>query len=104
MKIDSRFQTRPKGDISLNIDGETVYAHQGDSVAAVLLEHSGEASRETINGSPRTPFCMMGICFDCLVEINGSPNEQSCMIDVREGMIVKRQQGLRKFKSSSNDV
>jgi len=104
VKIDSRFQARPKGDIKLSIDGKTIYAHKGDTVAAALLAHSGDASRETVKGSPRTPFCMMGVCFDCLLEIDGSPNEQSCMIQVREGMIIKRPQGSRKFRKSDNNV
>ena len=104
MKIDSRFQARPKGDISLSIDGKEVFAHQGDSVAAVLLEHSGDASRTTDKGSPRTPFCMMGICYECLVEIDGSQNEQACMVQVRDGMIIKRLSGLGKLKDSDNDV
>ena len=103
MKIDSRFQARPKGNISLSIDGEIVFAHQGDSVANALLAYSGDATRETENGSPRTPFCMMGVCFDCLVEIDGSPNEQSCMVQVREGMVVKRHKGLRKFNNGISD-
>lgn len=98
MKIDSRFQARPKGNISLSIDGEIVFAHKGDTVAAALLADSGNASRETNKDSPRTPFCMMGVCFDCLVEINGSPNEQSCMIQVEEGMVVKRPKGLRSYE------
>lgn len=104
MKIDSRFQARPKGDISLSIDDEIVYAHQGDSVAAAILAHSGVASRETESGSTRTPYCMMGVCFDCLVEIDGSPNEQSCMIQVREGMIVKKSQGLRENNKSDDNA
>jgi predicted molibdopterin-dependent oxidoreductase YjgC len=36
---------------------------------------------------------MMGVCFDCLVEIDGVANRQACMIEVRDGMRVKRQLG-----------
>lgn len=36
---------------------------------------------------------MMGVCFECLVEIDGIPNRQACMIPVREGMVVRRQKG-----------
>lgn len=103
MKIDSRFQARPKGDIKLNVDGKTIYAHSGDSVAAALLAHSGDPSRKTECDSPRTAFCMMGVCFDCLVEIDGSPNEQACMIQVREGMVIKRMSGLRNFRNNHHN-
>ncbi|MEZ5620583.1 MAG: (2Fe-2S)-binding protein [Burkholderiaceae bacterium] len=38
--------------------------------------------------APRAPMCLMGVCFDCLVEIDGRPNVQACMVEVREGMRV----------------
>jgi predicted molibdopterin-dependent oxidoreductase YjgC len=38
---------------------------------------------------------MMGVCFDCLVVIDGRPNQQACMVTVRDGMRVERQQGAR---------
>jgi predicted molibdopterin-dependent oxidoreductase YjgC len=34
---------------------------------------------------------MMGICFECLVEIDGRPNQQACQIIVRDGMTIHRQ-------------
>ncbi|MCB2054992.1 MAG: (2Fe-2S)-binding protein [Geminicoccaceae bacterium] len=97
MKIASRFlrrhETAPA--VHLTVDGEPVPARSGDTVAAALLAHSGDASRLTANGAPRTAFCMMGVCFDCLVEVDGKPNSQGCMIPVRDGMVVRRQRGLR---------
>ena len=42
-------------------------------------------------GERRAPFCMMGTCFECLVEIDGQPNRQACLTIVREGMDIKRQ-------------
>jgi predicted molibdopterin-dependent oxidoreductase YjgC len=38
---------------------------------------------------------MMGVCFDCLMEIDGVPNRQACQVLVREGMQVRRQEGAR---------
>ena len=38
---------------------------------------------------------MMGLCFDCLMEIDGVPNTQACLVEVREGMVVCRQEGRR---------
>ena len=43
----------------------------------------------------RAPYCMTGVCFDCLAEIDGVPNRQSCMIEVRPGMRISRQMGAR---------
>ncbi|MCC0064949.1 MAG: (2Fe-2S)-binding protein [Defluviimonas sp.] len=104
MKIASRFLTRPDAvrTVMVSLDGEPVAARAGDSVAAALLAHSGDASRQSGKGAPRTAFCMMGICFDCLVEVDGQPNCQGCMITVRDGMVLRRQRGLRKLDGSAN--
>ena len=93
----SRFQPRPEGALRLTLDGVPLRAHPGDSLAAALLAHSGAATRETARTTPRTAFCMMGVCFDCLVEVDGQPNVQACMTDARDGMVVRRQIGLRKL-------
>ncbi len=105
MNIASRFQTLPEGGVPVQftLDGEPMTAPNGTSLAAALLAHSGEASRETATGAGRTAFCMMGVCFDCLVEVDGTPNTQACMTLVRDGMIVKRQIGLRGL-NGDNDV
>jgi predicted molibdopterin-dependent oxidoreductase YjgC len=40
---------------------------------------------------------MMGVCFDCLVMIDGAPNRQACMTEIREGMRIERQDGARRI-------
>ena len=65
----------------------------GKTVAAALLgdAHAGYTSIHPLTGERRAPFCMMGTCFECLVEIDGQPNRQACLTIVREGMDIKRQ-------------
>lgn len=46
---------------------------------------------------PRGPYCMMGVCFDCLVTIDGTGNQQGCQIRVRPGMRVETQNGKREI-------
>jgi hypothetical protein len=46
-----------------------------------------------VTDSPRLPYCMMGICFDCLMTIDGVPNQQACQLEVRENMTIEVQQG-----------
>ena len=41
---------------------------------------------------------MMGICFDCLAEIDGVPNRQACMVTVVPGMRIAPQQGAREAR------
>jgi D-hydroxyproline dehydrogenase subunit gamma len=84
------------GEVRCSFDGRELVARAGDSVAVALLA-AGEANlRETpVSGAPRAPYCMMGVCFDCLVEIDGVGNRQACLVPVAEGMRVRRQRGAR---------
>ncbi|MGA0541696.1 (2Fe-2S)-binding protein [Neotabrizicola sp. VNH66] len=81
--------------LTVTVDGVPVTVHAGDTVAtAVLLAGSQPYRRTLIGSAPRSPFCMMGVCFDCLVEIDGVANRQGCLIPVRDGMRIRRQTGL----------
>jgi predicted molibdopterin-dependent oxidoreductase YjgC len=82
--------------VPVTIDGRQFAARAGDSVAATLFAAGVKACRTTpVSGAARGPFCMMGVCFDCLVTIDGRPNQQGCLIPVREGMRIERQSGAR---------
>jgi len=80
--------------LSLTLDGRTVSAYEGETVAAVLLAEGHVATRTTRRGSPRGVYCGMGVCFDCLVVVGGVQNTRACVTWVREGMQVARQEGL----------
>ncbi len=89
-----RIQRDGAPQVRVEFEGETLLAHQGDTVAAALLAGNHWTFRTTpVSGAARGPFCMMGVCFECLVEIDGVANLQACMTEVRDGMRVKRQQG-----------
>jgi predicted molibdopterin-dependent oxidoreductase YjgC len=82
--------------VPVTIDGRPFAARDGDSVAATLLAAGVPACRTTpVSGALRGPFCMMGVCFDCLVTIDGQPNKQGCLVPVRAGMRIERQSGAR---------
>jgi D-hydroxyproline dehydrogenase subunit gamma len=93
------FSRRPEPQaamLRLTVDGVVVLAQPGDSVAAAMLAADILACRDTaVSGAPRAPYCMMGVCFDCLVAIDGVPNRQACLTPVRDGMQVVRQRGPR---------
>ena len=80
--------------VSLLLDGREVTAYEGETVAAVLLAEGHVATRTTPGGSPRGVYCGMGVCFDCLVVLDGVPNTRACVTWVRAGMDVRRQDGL----------
>lgn len=79
--------------VTLTIEGKEITAYHGDTVASAMLVAGFAYTRITpVKGKRRAPYCMMGICFDCLVEINGVPNQRSCQILVQEGMRVNIQE------------
>lgn len=81
-------------EVSITVDGRPVAAREGDSVAAALLASGSVACRTTpVSDAPRAPYCMMGVCFDCLVTVDGTSNVQGCMTRVRDGMRIEIQQG-----------
>ena len=68
------------------------------SRAQMLLASSCDARRSTaVSGAPRLPYCMMGVCFDCLVTIDGVGNRQGCLVPVAEGMQIEIQKGKREI-------
>ena len=82
--------------VTLYIDGAAVAAEAGESVAAVLLRQSPLWSRTTpVTQSRRAPYCMTGVCFDCLARVDGEASVQTCLAVVRDGMRVERQHGRR---------
>lgn len=84
--------------VRIHVEGQPVVARKGDSVTAALLASGLEFTRETVvSGSPRAPYCMMGVCFDCLVTINGVGNRQGCLVPVEEGMEITLQRGKREY-------
>lgn len=84
--------------VSVVIDGETVAASDGEMLAAVLLRTPPFYARRTpVSDSPRAPYCLMGVCFDCLATVDGVASVQTCLTLVRDGMRVERQAGRREL-------
>ena len=82
--------------LRFSFEGRPLEARAGDTVAAALLAAGVLQFRDTpVSGAPRGPWCMMGACFDCLVEIDGVASRQACLTPVADGMRVRRQRGAR---------
>ena len=81
-------------NIEFTFDGESISAITGQSVAAALLAANQRALRKTrFNNNERGVFCGIGVCFDCIVVIDGITNQRACLIEARPGMKVQTQVG-----------
>ena len=81
-------------NIKFTFDGESINAITGQSVAAALLAANQRALRKTrFYNNDRGVFCGIGVCFDCLVVIDGITNQRACLIEAKPGMKVQTQVG-----------
>lgn len=75
--------------IRIFVNGTALSCYPGETVATALLAAGVRVFRRTGSGQPRAPVCNMGVCFDCLVGIDGRANQRSCMMRVADGMQVE---------------
>jgi predicted molibdopterin-dependent oxidoreductase YjgC len=86
--------TEPR--IEVEFDGRRLEVLGQRSVAAALLAAGVSRFRSTpVSGASRAPYCMMGVCFECLLEIDGISNRQACLVTVQPGMKIRSQEGAR---------
>lgn len=85
-----------RGDaVTIIVDGDRVRAYPGETVAGALLAAGHRAWRRTRNnGEARGLFCGMGVCFDCMVTVDGRPHVRVCVTPVEDGMVVETQREL----------
>ncbi len=84
----------PREKVTLYFEGVPIEAEAGMTVSAALLQVGIAHTRTTaIKHEERGTYCGMGICYECLMEIDGEPNRQACLTRVRDGMKVGRGQG-----------
>ena len=91
-----RYSPLPAGTVTVTVEDRPVTVSAHDNAAAAVFAAGFKHTRlSPISGRQRSPYCMMGICFECLVEIDGVANQQACMTPVRDGMQIKLQRGAR---------
>jgi sarcosine oxidase subunit alpha len=100
MRINRHSRTLPAVErgpaLIIRVDGRPVEAYAGETVAAVLTASGRKVLRYTDKAQePRGVFCGMGICFDCLVTVNGVPNVRACMTLVQAGMVIETGEAFR---------
>lgn len=63
----------------IKVDGKTILAYSGQTIAEALLANGCRVLRMTRNHAPRGVYCGMGICYECRMIVNGIPNVRTCM-------------------------
>ena len=86
-------ETETKEMVEITLDGQNAVVPGEMSVAAALLAIGKITARiSQASKKPCAPHCLMGVCFECLMEIDGI-RRQACMTTVREGMVINRKVG-----------
>lgn len=76
--------------VLFRLDGVAVRAVAGQTVAAALLGLGESWFRHAPDGAgPRCAYCLGGVCFECVMEIDGR-RRQACLVEVVDGMDVVR--------------
>lgn len=82
-------------EVTIYVDGESLQAREGETVAAALVATGRKCFRTTEKlGEPRGIFCAIGKCTDCVMTVDGMPNVRTCVTPVRDGMQIRTQEGL----------
>lgn len=69
-------------------DGHTITARPGQTIGAALTDAGIRSWRTTrVAGRPRGLFCGIGVCFDCLITVDGRPNQRACLVAAEAGMV-----------------
>lgn len=89
-------------NVRIHVEGRELHVREGQTLATALLGAGVvPLRRSAVSGAPRAPLCLMGVCFDCLVEVDGVQNVQSCLVEVRDGMQVGPASGARRAGSAA---
>ena len=91
-----------KNPVRIRFENKGIDAESSDTVAAALLGSGIIEFRQSAETKKSAgPYCMIGNCFECLVEIDGIPNLRACQVPVSQGMQVKIQRGLTRIEVDS---
>jgi D-hydroxyproline dehydrogenase subunit gamma len=82
----------PATAVEIEFEGHTYRGVLGQSIAGILLSNDVLDWRTTSgHQSPRGLFCGIGVCFDCVVTVDGVPDVRACQRRARGGEHVERQ-------------
>jgi NADPH-dependent 2,4-dienoyl-CoA reductase/sulfur reductase-like enzyme len=77
--------------VAFQFEGREILGRPSETLAAALIAAGERELRETHKGERRGIFCGMGVCQECLVEIDGRSNQRACMTKLERPISVRRQ-------------
>lgn len=84
--------TDSKREVTFSFNGETFRGVEGQSIAAALMARGVRELRKTrFDDEPRLIFCGIGICFDCVVVVDGVANQRACLVEITDGAKIESQ-------------
>jgi D-hydroxyproline dehydrogenase subunit gamma len=83
-----RVKPRSSALVRINLNGQMVDAHVGDTLLTAILLHSGRIRYSEFGGAPRAGYCLMGACQDCWIGLVGQGRVRACTTLVTDGMVV----------------
>ena len=104
-----RYLSQPSGspsasEVHLTINDREISVPAGTSVWAAMAQAGETITRlSPVTEQERSAYCAMGVCFECLVEIDGMPNRQACLTQVQDGMSVQRQEITQTSEALASD-
>lgn len=72
--------------LTVFVNDKPCTATVGEMMASVLLRENITATHRSPQGQPRGPYCMMGVCYDCMITLEDGRNEQACLTPAQEGL------------------
>ena len=70
--------------IKFTFENKEYEAYAGETVASALTRNDIKNFRKDKNNGHRGIYCNMGICNECIVEINGNQSIKSCTANIQE--------------------
>jgi len=89
--------------VQIEVDGQSVVAYEGETIAVALLAAGKRLLHKTKTGAPRGVYCGMGLCNGCLVLVNGVPNMRACMTLVQPDLKIETQEGAGRKEEEFNE-
>ena len=64
--------------IKFTFEQKKYCAYEGDTISSALIRNGISNFREDKNKNHRGVYCNMGICNECIVEVNGNQSIKAC--------------------------